>query len=703
MEKKNIWPFSFTGRRNSINQVTGSRTSSVPVTLARDNSVTRARSIIVDLMPMTRSLTKKDLARWRSAWQYAINIDTPRRADLYSIYEDCMVDDHLVGAIRNRKLAVLGRPFKIVDAQGAEIPEATKLLQTKWFKKFISLALDSIFYGHSLIEFGDLVMGQEMKFTSVQLVPRRHVCPDFGTILINIMDDPKKGLKYAESFADWAIEVGESDDLGLLNSVAHQCISKRNVLAFWDQFSELFGMPIRVGKTASRDSKDIDLIEKVLAEMGSAAYGVFPEGTEIQIIEATKGDSYKVYDLRIERVNTEMSKAILGQTMTMDNGSSQSQATVHESVAQEIMMADCDFIHDEINDKLIPFLIKHGFPFEGLCFEYDDTYEYSPTEMKDVETMLLQYYEIDPEYFNAKYNIPITGTKAAASPSGPIQFSAPEKKKSSRDLIGVINLLYAPCDHCGGHPVTLASDDLLKESERIIRAVFNNELQSGSIDPDFVKAVAEKLKSGVINGFKKDVAVDFASPDYRMLLSLKKNVFSFSAAKNYKEIVAMNEALVDDTGAVKSFDQFKTDAMQISEVFNKSYLETEYNLAVNASLMASHWADFEANAEAMPLLMYQTVGDDRVRSEHRALDGVKKPVGDAFWNTYYPPNGWNCRCSVNQLPQGHETPSSKIVRPAVPSMFRVNLAKQGLVFPPDHPYYDGVPDDILTKGEDLLK
>jgi SPP1 gp7 family putative phage head morphogenesis protein len=253
------------------------------------------------------------------------------------------------------------------------------------------------------------------------------------------------------------------------------------------------------------------------------------------------------------------------------------------------------------------------------------------------------------------------------------------------------------------HLIELANDDVMAESERILRAVFNNELRSGTIDQDLIIAVAEKLKSGVIKGFKNDVAIDFNSPDYRMLLNLKKNVYGFSAAKNYQEILAMNNLLTDENGAVKSFDQFKADAMPLYEIYNTDYLKTEYNLAINGATAASRWVGFEENKEEMPLLMYQTVGDDRVRAEHRVLDRTIRPVGDSFWNVYYPPNGFNCRCTVNQIPQGTATPRADVPLPEIDPMFRVNLAKKNLIFPPDHPYYDGCPKDIVLKGQDLMK
>lgn len=372
-----------------------------------------AVNMVSKIMQVTTQLTQKEIKHWRVANQYAIDVDYPNRALLYQIYDDAMHDLHLKGAVRNRKLAVMGKPFRLLDQDGKPDTDATALLTKRWFRQFMSLAMDARFYGHSLIQFGDVIReDNELKFAEVELVPRHHVSPEYGTLLKNASDDPTKGIVYRGTpMMNWAIEVGEKRDLGELNSPAKEAISKKYVLQFWDAFAEIFGMPIRTATTNSRDPKDKAKIENMLDQMGSAAWGLFPEGTTLELIGNKQSDAYEVYDKRIVRANSEMSKSILGQTMTMDDGSSLSQAKVHENVADDVNDADRTFIHDVINDDLLPLLIKHGWPLKGLRFEWDDSYYFSEEEMRQIEGMLLKHYEIDPNYFQEKYGVKITGTK----------------------------------------------------------------------------------------------------------------------------------------------------------------------------------------------------------------------------------------------------------------------------------------------------
>lgn len=386
--------------------------------LSKPSDRTKLKSMVVELALQSQALTKKDIKSWRTAWQQAIDIENPHRGPLLNIYTDAMVDLHLTGCIGQRKGMVLKKSFKLVDVKGNENPEATQLMEAVWFKDFMDYVLDSRYYGHSLIQLGDVVeRSGKLQYDRVLLVPRHHVVPEYGVILREVSDEWRNGFDYRNgTMADWCVEAGKRDDLGLLLKLVPQTISKKNMLAFWDQFGELFGMPIRIGKTTTRDAKERGKIENMLSEMGAAAWGLFPEGTEIDIKESSRGDAFNVYDKRVDRANSEISKGTLNQTMTIDSGSSLSQSQVHLEVFRNVIDRDADFLRDTVNGELLPRMLKHGFPVKGLRFDWDESVDYTPEQQVAYETMIADRYEVDAKYFIEKYNIPIIGEKAVPVP-----------------------------------------------------------------------------------------------------------------------------------------------------------------------------------------------------------------------------------------------------------------------------------------------
>lgn len=381
--------------------------------LASTRDRKRIQSMTVELKLQADALTQKDMRFWRQAWQTAIDIENPRRGRLYDIYRDVEVDLHLGGCVDQRKGFVEKKSFKLVDAKGKQNDAATQLLEAAWFKDMIGYILDSRYWGHSLIQLGDIItVDGEMRYTGIEVVNRKHVIQEYGVIIREQGDEWQTGIPYREGpMADWVIEAGKPKDLGLYLKAATQTIPKKNMLAYWDQFGEIFGMPIRVAKTTARDPKDRSQIENMLSSMGAAAWGLFPDGTDIDIKETTRGDAFNVYDKRIDRANSELSKGILNQTMTIDNGSSLSQSEVHLEVFENVVEKDADLVKDIVNDQLLPRMVKHGFPVKGLHFEWDNSIDYTPEQQLEYEKMILDRFEVDPKYLIDKYGIPITGVK----------------------------------------------------------------------------------------------------------------------------------------------------------------------------------------------------------------------------------------------------------------------------------------------------
>lgn len=264
--------------------------------------------------------------------------------------------------------------------------------------------------------------------------------------------------------------------------------------------------------------------------------------------------------------------------------------------------------------------------------------------------------------------------------------------------------LYEPCPCCGGAlPFAEgaippdADAAIRREVERIILEVYKGK--NAVVDVPLLKVVGALLEGEAVKGYSKSLAqVDFDTPDAEMLHRLTRDTWHFAAAKNYQQMRDLTLALVDDDGKARSFGDFAEAAKAVSEKYNRGWLLTEYNSAVGSATMAARWVDFSKNEKAMPYLQYQTVGDDRVRDSHRALDGTIRKMADGFWNTHYPPNGWGCRCDVVQLATSTAKEARNIPEVLVNPLFRTNLAKSGLIYPKNHPYYEGVPFEELKKA-----
>ena len=158
--------------------------------------------------------------------------------------------------------------------------------------------------------------------------------------------------------------------------------------------------------------------------------------------------------------------------------------------------------------------------------------------------------------------------------------------------------------------------------------------------------------------------------------------------------------MVKDDGSIKPFEEFKDDVKQINSKYNTNYLYAEYKHAVGTSQMAAKWVDIEADGDRYDL-QYRTAGDDKVRPDHAALNGITLPPSDPFWSKYYPPNGWGCRCTAVQVRVGkyqRSNPADAMqagdtaTEEAKQKMFRYNSGKTMQLFPPKHPYYKASPE-----------
>lgn len=75
-------------------------------------------------------------------------------------------------------------------------------------------------------------------------------------------------------------------------------------------------------------------------------------------------------------------------------------------------------------------------------------------------------------------------------------------------------------------------------------------------------------------------------------------------------------------------------------------LETIYETNLQVAYMVGRYQGMMAAKQYAPWWEYSAVMDNRTRPTHAALNGLVFRYDDPFWQTWYPPNGFRCRCRV---------------------------------------------------------
>lgn len=193
--------------------------------------------------------------------------------------------------------------------------------------------------------------------------------------------------------------------------------------------------------------------------------------------------------------------------------------------------------------------------------------------------------------------------------------------------------------------------------------------------------------------------------------ALENNAFVFSGFKTFHALREVGLSLTNSDGSIKPFERFLNDVQKINDRYNHNYLRAEYNQAVAASQMAVRWHEFEQNGNDY-YLQYRTATDSHVREEHAILHNTTLPIDDPFWDSFLPPNGWNCRCSVVQVrkskypmsdPELAMKRGQNCTDGAKRQIFRFNPGKSMRIFPDRHPYYKVPEQDKQVIGDTTRK
>lgn len=322
------------------------------------------------------------------------------------IYKELLCDAHVFACIQSRKAGVLSLEWEI--NRGIDKDKNTNLIIDLLKKlniyKLINDILDATSFGFQPIEImwkniNGLILPAELKAKS----PDWFCFDDDNKLKFRTkenyygIDLPDKKFLCPQANPSYENPYGERT----LSRVFWPVTFKKGGLKFWVIFTEKYGMPHLIGKHPRGASKEeTETLADLLEEMVQDAIAVIPDDSSVEIQEANKSSSAEIYEKLIDKMNAEISKAILGQTLTTEIGTTGSYAAsnTHMEVRKDIVDADKKLVESVIN-QLIQWIYE-------INFNSKDAPIFELFELEDIDLTLAQRDKILSETgvkFTKKY------------------------------------------------------------------------------------------------------------------------------------------------------------------------------------------------------------------------------------------------------------------------------------------------------------
>ncbi|MDR1252464.1 MAG: DUF935 domain-containing protein [Treponema sp.] len=188
---------------------------------------------------------------------------------------------------------------------------------------------------------------------------------------------------------------GNQITAGLALPALYYWMLKSYDVTSWAAFIDRYGYPIRIGKYGKKSTEqDRATLKRAVAAIGQDFGAVIPESAVLEIIESKHAaETSNVYRNMADWVDKQISKLVLGQTMTTDEGSSRAQSETHDKVRDDIADSDIQQVVETLNSALT-------IPYINLNFGEQENYPkidlFKPDE-KNIEQIIAAVEKLGPQ------------------------------------------------------------------------------------------------------------------------------------------------------------------------------------------------------------------------------------------------------------------------------------------------------------------
>ncbi|MGL4619162.1 MAG: phage portal protein family protein [Chroococcidiopsis sp.] len=330
------------------------------------------------------------------------------------LYEQVAQDDQVKSCLQQRFRALIAKDWEVipggekrVDKQAAEHIEK-QLGNINWDDRNEKM-LWGIHYGYSAAEILWKREDDKVEISAIKVRNRRRFhFNDEQRLVLKTMQNPLGEDLPERKFWHFCTGADHDDEpygRGLGYWLYWPTFFKRNGVRWWLKFVEKYAQPTRLGKyPAGATQGEKDTLWNALGSFGDDARSMIPEGLEMEFLESSRAGTVD-YKALCDQMDAAIAKIILSQTMTTDNGSSLSQAEVHEGVKDEVIESDADLLCESFNNGPAKWLTDWNFP--GAAYpkvRRKIQVDPDPAAMADTDTKLQGLgISLKPEAIVAKY------------------------------------------------------------------------------------------------------------------------------------------------------------------------------------------------------------------------------------------------------------------------------------------------------------
>ena len=654
------------------------------------------------------------------------------------LYEDIERDAQVYATVQTRKLAVIGKEWEV-------IPAGEKRADKK-IAEFVEENLRRIAYDQARIELMDAVMkgyavseimwaqrGNDIVISELRgRDPRRFTFDLPNKLRMLTLGNMVEGIEVPQrKFVVHTFQMKYYSPFGkaLGEKLYWPVWFKKHAVKFWVMFCEKFGMPTAIGKYPPGTDKPtqdalLTALEKIQQDMAIK----IPDNMEISLLEAVRTGTINTYESLCQYMDYQISKIVLGQTLTTEVGDTGSYAAskTHDEVRGDICKADCDALCETLNKQLIIPLVDYNFPnvetYPETWCRCEEEQDLKPLAERDKLLAVDIGVPVTKQYFYDTYGIPHPEEgEELVVPTQPTNPSPPSAPGKGSKELGVRGEEYQERQRKGRHiaqdgeidgayEAALAQGKELFEklNETIIAGVkkkpgagiekmirdavqesgFENMLVGASVLADMIGR-AQIIEEAEDFGFRISdfgfaetrfgrLGPDEAWERFRKKIPMSKAAFdalvdeykneAFSIAGEFKDEVIWEVKGELDKALLEGLTQDKVIA-NITGLFERMGItplqphrvENIFRTNMMGAYNAGRWDTMQDKhiAEYFPMFQYDAINDSRTRPSHAAMDGHIARRDDPIWQTWWPPNGYQCRCTVRPVSVSEEVGALK--------------------------------------------